>query len=164
MLFLSEDIPAFHCSFCNKCCLTDLVLDGSEPSKRSVLGLNHGFTHCGTANNIANVNLFGSFVWVCSTCKTTPKNRTHSSTDSQELTNCPPLWLSKFLEDIVDKLNNLDEKVNTNINVLAADLAAMRGNVSEQLSRFEGLQLEASTGNETKSNDVSSPERKRKAP
>lgn len=41
-LYLSKDIPAFHCSFCDKYCFTDLILDNSESSKRTVLGLDYG--------------------------------------------------------------------------------------------------------------------------
>ena len=49
---------------------------------------------------------------------------------------------------------SLDDKISTDINVLASDMAAMKSNVSEQLSRFENVQMEE------ESQPVCSPPRK----
>ena len=109
---------------------------------------------CKTANEMANVHELGSFVWICSKCKTLPGKPMNTVADNEEVTNCPPLWVSKFSEDITSKLNSLDEKVNTNIDVLANDLAAMKSNVSDEINRFHNLNVPATT-------DFNSPLRKR---
>ena len=46
-----------------------------------------------------------------------------TNNEHKEVTNCPPLWFSKFSEDIADKLKSLDDKISTDINVLASDMA-----------------------------------------
>ena len=153
-LRLTKDIPAFHCFICNKCCLSDFVLNNSEESRRTVLGLNHGLTNCGIANKMANVRLLGSFILVCTSCKSAPRAKVSTIDKNTMNDNCPPLWFSKFSEEISVKMNCLDDKVSSNISALAADLAAMKGNVSEQIDRFEHLQAPAVT-------DWKSPPRKR---
>lgn len=97
----------------------------------------------------------GSFTWLCHSCRQKiryDKNRV----DDGKLDMQKPTWFKDLTAVLDAKFDEIDNKVNSNIDILAADLNNFKTNVNEKLSSFS----HAATNNM----DALSPLRKRKTP
>ena len=144
-----DDVAKYHCYLCNVCSVKDLNVEDFD-SQDLIVDMDAGLTACTTSFS----NL-GSFIWLCSQCLNNVKDKTNSAEPVSSVSK--PAWVGELTSLFENKLQEIDHKVNSNIDILAADLLNFKEEVGNQLLR--GPQSLVSNGFSS-----FSPPRKRKSP
>ena len=135
-----------HCSCCGKCALLDYDQD-CPTSMDDVLYIYNAF-RAGTNANYQlterSTQRIGAFFWSCLDCNQKVGN-----------VNDSPPWLHRLTKSLESKLHDIDTKVKTNIDALAADIANFKLNVGSQVQQVSSHSFDQS---------LNSPFRKRRLP
>ena len=115
---------AFHCSFCNKCMTYNANLDCPDSSVH-VRRFEFGFDQIDVVNKLDDISAVGSFMWVCSTCKS-DLTRRGSTKNEESLSEDPPPWFNKYVSSMKMQLEEIDGKWNSRFNSLSSDIANMK--------------------------------------
>ena len=135
----------FHCALCNKCALED-VYYYVDSNVMIIEQLDFYYYNCGSVCESAAYSHLGDFVWLCHECRT-------KSVESRKTSDDRPTWLDEFSSMMDNKLKVLDEKINSKIDTMAADMTYIKESMCAH-SKYVGS-YDVST---------SSPLRKRKTP
>ena len=130
--FETFNYTRMHCSQCNQCSMEDIEMEGYNNCDL-VNEIHCGFQSVERKNE--DVNKLGSFKWLCRNCLdnvATPKDPTE---DAHE--NTKPSWFQELTDFFNDKFKELDLKVNSNIDFLAADISDFKENIASQLKTFK---------------------------
>lgn len=123
--WIRHDVVAkYHCYLCNVCSVKDL--DVEHIDQRDIISeMDVGLNACSkTYENL------GNFVWLCSQCLSNMKTMNVAETVE---TLSKPAWLGELTALFENKLQEIDHKVNSNIDILAADLSSFKEEVGNQL-------------------------------
>ena len=139
-----------HCFACNRCSVPSFDLE-----HRLYIDVLESLPHNFDALALGVLSTAGSFTWLCHSCRDKVRHLNNPVDDSKLDVANKPGWF-KELTDVLDaKFEEIDNKVNSNIDVLAADLNNFKENVKEKLTSFSHAAKDPATD---------SPLRKRKVP
>ena len=117
-----------HCFRCNHCSMEDIDLEDYSQNYDLVTYIDNGF------QSVENEDMkeLGSFKWFCQNCldnMAIPK--------IPAIENDKPSWFHELTSYFDNKFQELDIKVNKNIEGLAVDMSAFKQNVDTQLKTLK---------------------------